>query len=137
MDISKITPFEWNTPHVIGSGWSRQKIGTVIGAKFNEEMDVFSKLIFVKNGQVVYSDEYSYLSDFAGHIGGNKILTLYFEYENQQKGWISYYHISRDDPDILMNVEYKLAVNDKMDYLFSPANESQVQQRAGKFLTPS
>ncbi|MEQ1965286.1 hypothetical protein ABLB69_19525 [Xenorhabdus khoisanae] len=134
VDISKITPFKWDTLYVIDKGWTRHEIEALIGTAFPEKMDIFSKLIFVKNGQVVYSDEYYYLSDFAGHVGGNKILTLNFEYENQKKGLIAYYRISKDDPKVLIYTEYN---SQKTHYLFSPSNESQVKRLPGKFWTPS
>lgn len=63
VNISKITPFKWDTLYVIDSGWDLDEIKSVIGAELKERTDIFSKIIFVKDGQVVYFEEYYYYPD--------------------------------------------------------------------------
>ncbi|NDK99614.1 hypothetical protein [Photorhabdus bodei] len=133
VNISKITPFKWDTLYVIDSGWDLDEIKSVIGAELKERTDIFSKIIFVKDGQVVYFEEYYYYPD----SGGKKILVLDFDYENQEKGLIAYYRVPREAPKIVIKMKGDPSVEDKIYYLFSSANEQQVQRNPSSFRKPS
>ncbi|WP_339352007.1 hypothetical protein [Xenorhabdus koppenhoeferi] len=124
IDISKITPFDWDKMYIIDKGMGREDIEHIIGADFNKETNIFYKIIFVRNKKVVYSDEYHHSDD----PYEKKFIKPNFHYPYEKEGgYFSHYAISKDNSILSVEIENEPLLSDKVYYKISPSNAQQVR----------
>ncbi|WFQ78826.1 hypothetical protein PXH59_14340 [Xenorhabdus sp. SF857] len=79
VNMKSITPFKWDYMYVIDNGFERKTVENFINLKINEDLDIFSKIIFVKGNKLVHLEHYIYISD------SEKTLLLNFDMEEKKK----------------------------------------------------
>ncbi|AYA41822.1 hypothetical protein HZS38_15915 [Xenorhabdus nematophila] len=124
IDVSRITPFDWDKMYIIDKGMRREDIENIIGAAFNKKASLFYKIIFVRNKKVVYSDEYHPSDD----AHGKKFIKPDFYYPHDKEGnYFSHYAISKDNSILSVKIENEPLLSDKVYYKISPSNAQQVR----------
>ncbi|WP_273553031.1 hypothetical protein [Xenorhabdus sp. IM139775] len=126
IDMNKIIPFDWDKMYIIDKGMAPEDIEQIIGAKFNYETSLFYKIIFVRDQEVVYSDEYhpvddSYMKKF---IKPN----FHYPYEREEN-YFSHYAISKDNSILSVKIENEPLMSDKIYYSIFPSNMQQTSGR--------
>jgi|GEM_PF-3174433 len=58
LDIKEITQFDWDTMYVFKPTVSAAEIDDILGFKYPYFQDVAFRIIFIKDNQVVYHDDY-------------------------------------------------------------------------------
>ncbi|WP_340611782.1 hypothetical protein [Xenorhabdus bharatensis] len=127
IDMNKIVPFDWDKMYIIDKGMGHKDIENIIGAAFKGKASLFYKIIFVRNKQVVYEDEYDpYIRSYE-----KKLLKPDFQYPYDGKeNYFNYYAVSKDNAILSMKIENKpLTDDDKVYYKLSPSNSQQVREK--------
>jgi hypothetical protein len=120
VDMKKAINFEWDFIYVIDKGAERKDIEKYINLKIDEDLDMFSKIIFIKNNKILHIEEYL---DYTGD-DDKRILNINFDYRKSGTACVKYYRIPKSNSSILIKkIEFE---NSKANYLFSSINEEQI-----------
>ncbi|WP_323856725.1 hypothetical protein [Xenorhabdus doucetiae] len=126
IDMNKIIPFDWDKMYIIDKGITPEDIEKIIGTRLNDETSLFYKIIFVRDQEVIYSDEYHPADD--SYM--KKFLKLNFHYPYEREGnYFSHYAVSKDNSILSVKIENEPLVSDKIYYSISPSNAQQIRGR--------
>ncbi|MBE8598172.1 hypothetical protein [Xenorhabdus sp. BG5] len=118
VNMKNITPFKWDYMYIIDNGFERKAVESFINLKIDVDLDIFSKIIFVKDNRIVHLEHYIYISD------SEKTLALNFDVRKKGKKYIKHYVISKDNADVFIKKEEM--PDNRAYYWLSYSNENQV-----------
>ncbi|MDE1476206.1 hypothetical protein KKI95_16705 [Xenorhabdus bovienii] len=122
IDLSKVTPFNWDKAYIFQPGELYPYIDKAIGMKYNF-IDVGLKFIFIKDNKIIYSEEYFPYPDL------REFNQIHPNFSGNGKGnyFPDYYYITKENSKIFIKRHSSYSKKNNHYYLY-PSNEYQSEK---------
>ncbi|CDG22949.1 conserved protein of unknown function [Xenorhabdus poinarii G6] len=123
VDFKDLTPFSWDRAYIFPDGKNSKSINNAIGMQYRFT-DVGLKFIFIRDKEIVYSEEY--FPDLDCH-DKNQIIPV-FATLYPKNNYPSYYFLTKENSQLFITMRNSISSNCDMFYEISPSNEDQSEK---------